>query len=144
MFHVTGSDFVTSLPRNYENSWRIYHEKWEFVTFMSRKIRISWLLCHEKWRFRDLSVTKNGDCVTYLSWKMGIRDFYVTKNEDFMTSISREFGILWRMCHETNSSSYETVRFCDILVMKLDTLMEFNEKSLFYFIKYVLGDQWLL
>ena len=45
------------------------------------------------------------------------------------------------MCHETNYSSYETVRFCDIIVMKLDTLMEFNEKSLFYFTKYVLGDQ---
>ena len=38
----------------------------------------------------------------------------------------------------------ETVRFCDILVTKLDTLMEFNEKSLFYLIKYVLGHQRLL
>ena len=133
MFHVIGSDFVTSLPRNSENSWRMSRKigicdfsvtkNGDFVTFLSRKMRISWLSCHEKWGFRDFPVTKYGD---------------------FVTILSRKIGISRRIYHETNSSSHETIRFHDISVTKLDTLMKFNEKSLFYFIKYVLRDQWLL
>ena len=87
--------------------------------------------------------------------KMGIRDFSVTKKWAFVTFTSWKMRISWRSCHKKwgfhdvhvmkqNSSSHETVLCRDIPVTKLEPLMEFNEKPLFFFIKYVVGDQWLL